>query len=529
MRDNDDSSTFGLADGIKLKRRDFLALLSGTVAVAALSGPASLLAQARGNGGILVISAPANPSSLDPATGGAGSDHVFLYPIFDSLVEWDYETLAAKPGLAKSWEFTDQRTLVMQLQEGVRFHDGEPFDAEAVKFNLDRNRTDDRSNIRNDLISVESVEVTGTHEVTLHLKEPDTAVPLILSDRAGMMYSPKAVQELGDRHDRNPVGTGPMKFVSWADGDRILTEANEDYWKEGRPLVQGIDFRIITDSSTRLRSVMSGQGHVAYQLDGRQLQLIERGRNIEGVSGPTVYVFQIYLNMARGPLREKKVRQALNHAIDREAFVRATMSGAGEPAFMNLPESHWAFDPEVAKLYPYDPDKARELLAEAGYPDGIELDMRGYSDQGSVQRQEVLLEMLHAVGVRGRFRTGTIAEMSAAYFGQEKAGDLLVSAWTGRPDPSLSYSLMYLEDSYFNAGRVAPPEGFVEALQRSRSTDDLDERRKALSEVQRLVMENALVVPLAFRDDIMAFQPSVKNLQVNLLGKPKFEDVTLEA
>ncbi|MFV8836408.1 ABC transporter substrate-binding protein [Aquisalimonas sp. APHAB1-3] len=524
-----DNNTLGFANGIRLTRRNFLAVLSSAAAVTTLSGPGSLLAQARNNGGVLTISAPANPSSLDPATGGSGTDHVFLFPMFDTLVEWDYETLEPKPGLARSWEFPDERTLVLHLQEGVEFHDGEPMDAEAVRFNLERARTDDRSNIRSDLATVETVEITGDLEVTLHLKEPDTALPLILSDRAGMMVSRKAVEELDDRHDRYPVGAGAMKFVTWDDGDRVAMERNENYWKDDRPLLDGIDFRVMTDSSTRLRAVMSGQSEVAYHLDGRQQQLLERGGNAEGISGPSVYCYQLYINASRDPLTNAKVRQAINHAVDREAFVHATMAGAGEPAYMNLPRDHWAFDPEVAELYPYDPDRARELLKEAGYPDGVELDLRGYTDQASVQRQELLLEQFEKAGIRGRFRTGTIAEVSAAFFGSEKAGDLLLSAWTGRPDPSLSYALMYLEDAYFNSGRVAPPEGFNEALQRSRSTDDLDERAVALSEVQRLVMESAMVVPLAFRQDIIAYSTEVQGLRPNLLGKPKFEDVYLEA
>ncbi len=526
MSDKDENKPL-LVDGLPMRRRDFLGLVSGAVALGALGGPATLLAQGAANR-VLRVGANANPSSLDPATGGAGSDHVFLYPIFDTLVEWDYESLAAKPGLAASWSFPNPRTMVIKLHEGVRFHDGTLLDAEAVKFNLDRNRSDQRSNIRSDLISVESVEVTGPYEVTLHLKEPDTSLPLILSDRAGMMVSPKAVQELGSRHDRNPVGCGPMKFVSWADGDRIILERNPNYWRQDRPFVSGIEFRIIVDSSTRLRAVTSGQTDIAYQLDGRQIPVINRTRGVNAVVGSTVYCFQLYLNYARGPLRDVRVRRALNHAVDREAFVQVTMAGAGEPAYMNLPRSHWAYNPELESLYPYDPDRARALLREAGYPNGIELDMRGYSDQASVQRQELLIEQFARAGIRGRFRNGTIAEASGAFFGQEKAGDMLLSAWTGRPDPSLSYSLMYLENSYFNAGRVAPPPGFVEALQRSRSTDDIDERRKALFEVQRLVMENALVLPLAFRDEISAASASIENFRPNLLGKPKFEFVSFK-
>ncbi len=354
-------------------------------------------------------------------------------------------------------------------------------------------------------------------------------MPLVLADRAGMMVSPKAATELGERHDRNPVGAGPMKLVEWNDGSSIKLERHPTFWRKGRPLVDAMEFKIITDNSTRLRSVMSGQTDVVYQLDGRQKMLIDRGGRTKGVYGPTVYCRQIYLNHSRGPLKELKVRQAINYAIDREAFVKATMNGAGEPAYMNLPSSHWAYDAEVAKLYPYDPDKARKLLAEAGYPDGLELDMRGYSDQASVQRHEVLLGMLAAVGIRGRFRTGTIAEASAGFFGDRKEGDLLVSAWTGRPDPSMSYALMYAETSYFNSGRVAPPDGLMEAITASKSTNDTQSRKQALATAQRIVMENALVVPLAFRESIMAASLTVHDLESNLLGKPKFENVYLES
>lgn len=513
------------ANGFAISRRNFLGLIGSTAAAGMLGFPGQLIARRRGT---LIVGAPANPSSLDPATGGAGTDHVFLYPIFDTLVEWDYATLAPRPGLAKAWHYPDPRTLVLTLQENVRFHDGTPFDAEAVKFNLERNLRDPRSNIRTELASVESVAVTGPLEVTLKLKEPDTVLVLILSDRAGMMASPKALQELGERHDRSPVGTGPMRFVDWSDGEKVVLTRNEHYWKPNRPLVDGIEFRIITDSATRLRSVISGQADVAYHLDGRQIPLIERSRQLQLVTGPTIYCYQLYLNMSRGPLQDVRVRQALNFAIDREAFVKATMAGAGEPAYMNLPRSHWAYDEEVAKLYPYDPDRARALLKEAGFSNGVELDMRGYSDQGSVQRQEFLLEQFAQVGIRGRFRTGTIPEMSATYFGPEKGGDFLLSAFTGRPDPSQTYALMYLEDAYFNAGRVPPPPGFLEALLRSRSTTDIEERRQALSVVQRIVMENALVVPLAFRNEVSAASARVENMRSNLLGKPKFEDVSLQ-
>lgn len=522
---NDNDREDLVIDGLPVSRRAFLGFLSGAVAAGALLGPQALFAQ---SASVLRVAAPANPSSLDPATGGAGSDHVFLFPLYDTLITWEFDTLKAQPGLATSWKFTDPRSLVLTLKQGVSYHDGTAFDAESVKYNLDRNRSDERSNIRADLSTVESVEVTGPHEVTLHLIAPDTALPLILSDRAGMMVSPTALEKNGGTINREPVGAGQMRFVKWADGDEIVVERNPDYHQDGKPQLDGIEFKIITDSSTRLRSVISGQAGLAYHLDGRQKTMIDRMPRLQGESGSTVYCYQLYLNMAKKPLTDLRVRQAINYAINRDDFIKATMSGAGEPAYMNLPSGHWAFAPEVAELYPHDPQKARALLAEAGYPDGIELDMRGYNDQSSVQKQELLLAQFAEAGIRGRFRTGTIADMSAAYFGSEKTGDLLLSAWTGRPDPSLSYTLMYSEDSYFNAGRVAPPEGFNEALRESRSTDDIEKRHEALKKVQRIVMENALVAPLAFREGIVATTDKVQGFESNLLGKPKFNGVSVK-
>ena len=124
----------------------------------------------------------------------------------------------------------------------------------------------------------------------------------------------------------------------------------------------------------------------------RQKPVIERANNLKVVNGPTLYVFQIFLNWAKPPFDNVKVRQAFNFAIDREAFVKATLAGLAEPAYMNLPKAHWAYDKSVAELYPHDPDKARKLLAEAGFKEGTIIDMSGYPDQDSVQRQEILIE-----------------------------------------------------------------------------------------------------------------------------------------
>ena len=251
-------------------RREAMALISGALAGTALGGSAFAQGTPK-RGGILRISAPANPSSLDPTTGGAGSDHAFLFTMYDTLTEWEFETLKPKPGLAESWKFTDPTTFVMNIRAGVTFHDGTSLDAEAVKFNLDRNKGDAKSNIKADLASVDSVEVTGPMQVTLKLKNPDSALPGILSDRAGMMVSPTAIKASGAGNvARTPVGAGAYTFVSWADGERIVVKRNEKYWKPNRPYPDGIEISIIPELATGARSVTAGQNDLMYQLPPRQ-------------------------------------------------------------------------------------------------------------------------------------------------------------------------------------------------------------------------------------------------------------------
>ena len=505
-------------------RRELMVLLGAGAAAAGHPAWAQATPQ---RGGVLKVSANANPSSLDPATGGAGTDHTFLWTIFDTLVEWDYDTLKTKPGLA-AFNFPDPRTLVLDIKPGISFHDGSPLDAAAVKFNLDRGRQDARSNIKADLNSVAQVDISGPLQVTVKLLRPDTALPAILSDRAGMMVSPKAAQALGKDHDRKPVGTGPWKFVSWADNERVVVSRADKYWRQDRGFVDGIEFSIIPELSTGLRAVVAGQNDFAYQLPPRLTPLIDKAKNLQKVTGPTLYCLQIYFNLAKKPLDNLKVRQAINYALDRTGFVKASLAGVGEPAYMNLPKSHWAYDESLVKLYPHNVEMARKLLAEAGFKDGIELTVGSYTDQDSVRRSEIVMEQLGKAGIRLKFLTGTIPEISGQFFGNEKKFDMLLSAWTGRPDPSMTYSLMYAKDAYFNAGRVELSKELTELLAESRAAERIEGRKLIFWRLQRIVMEQALVAPLAFQYELVAASQKVKGYKANLLGKPKYEFISLQ-
>ncbi len=183
-------------------------------------------------------------------TGRNLPDFDVLYAVFDALIDFEPKTLELKPGLAKSWKFTDPKTLVLDLVEGVKFHDGTEFDGEVVKFNIERYKSDQRSNVKADLSSVDSVEVNGKHQVTFKLNKANAGLPNILTNRVGLMVSPKAIQAApGGNVDRTAVGTGPFKFVSWQDNDSFTLVRNADYWKPGLPISMASTSRSSTNST----------------------------------------------------------------------------------------------------------------------------------------------------------------------------------------------------------------------------------------------------------------------------------------
>jgi ABC-type transport system substrate-binding protein len=513
-----------------LSRREFLEL-SGAAGAAAMLPTDFSRAQGTGDspkkGGILRVAHTNNPSSLDPSTGRGGSEHTILWGIFDTLVRFEPKTLTAVPGLARSWSYPDPQSLVLDLETDVLFHDGTPFDATAVKANFDRMLSNPRSTVKADIESLASVEVINAARVVLHLKFPDSAMPLILSDRAGMMASPEAFNKFGPDFDRHPVGSGPWQFVSWEDGNKASIRRNEKYWREGRPYLDGIDFRMIVDTNAGLRSVLAGENDVVYRVAAHQIPVAKRATNLEIVIGPTMWVEMVYFNYAHPPINDLRVRQAINHAIDRNAYARAILGETGEVATGLLPKSHWAYAESVADRYPYsyDPEKAKRLLAEAGFPDGCELVSLSYSDQARMRQSDIITQMLGQVGIKLRQDNGLMATINARW--QSGEGDFHLSSFTGRPDPTLSYASIFSKDGVFNPAHIEPSSELVDAIRRSRASTDISERKAAFEDVQRIERANALFVPLGFEPEILVHNTRVKGYVGNLIGKPRFDDVYL--
>ncbi len=512
--------------GKGISRREFVGG-SAALATVGLSSSAAFAqseAPAPKRGGILKVSAYLNPTKLDPVTGNGGQDQTFLWTIFDTLTDFEPATMKPRPGLA-SWSYPDPKTMVLQLNPNIMFHDGTPCDAEAVRFNLDRCMTYKLSAVKPDLNSVASMEVADPLKLVLHLKNPDTALPLILSERTGMVGSPTAIKAAGEDYDRKPCGTGQFKFVSWADGDRVIVTRNENYWKKDKPYLDGITFRIIPDYAAGARSITAGENDLMYLVPPRLLTMMGRDANLKVIKAPSIRTMNLFFNFSRGPLANLKVRQAINYAIDRVGFTRVTTDGTGEVAGSLITSEHWGADPEAVKRYPYDPEKAKALLAESGVGD-VSLEMIFLPDAEYRKRADIIMDNLGKVGIK---ITPNPMQQTNEYFNTQKKGDMYLVAWPGKPDMSQTFALLYSQNSYYNPAGKIPIDNIEDLIGATRTSEDLDARKAAFAKLIEAERDAAVFAPICHEQIVYAMRKKIKGFEPNLLGKPKFDGVWIDA
>ena len=507
------------------------ALLASAAAVGtSLALPKGVFAQTQPKrGGNLRWVVTLSPGTLDPLTSRNAGDYNALYLLYDALIDFDPTTLELKPGLAKAWRYTDAKTLVLDLDERVVFHDGTPMDAEAVKFNLERYRSDPRSNVKADIAAVEQVEITGPHQITLHLTGPNAAMTMVLTDKIGMMVSPTAIKAAKDGNmDRTPIGAGPFKLVTFQDNDHMAVVRHDKYHKPGLPYLDGMNMQIITDYSTALRAVVAGEHDIVSGLLPQQKPAAELAKQVVAELSPSTGMVGIFLNYGRPPLDNLKVRQALQYGVDRDAMNKLHGLGLEEPSSAILPKEHWACDPATANFYNYDPDKAKALLAEAGYPNGLDVPMVGWSDPTSMQWQELIINQLDKIGFRIKLTPVSNAQSSVLFHGPAKQGAGRMSLISSRPDPSQEYDNLFSKDAFFNSGGVELP-GYRELLEATMTTTDQTARKAAFAKLQRFEVENGLILILVFLTYVNVRYPKVKGYVHGLIGKPKFNEVWLDA
>lgn len=470
-------------------------------------------------GGEIVIAYYTDVTNYDPLLGGGGSDHPLLWPVYDTLIKFTPE-LEPEPGLAEKWEFLDDTTLVLYLREGVTFHDGTPFDAEAVKFNIERANSEE-SNV-SDLQVVEKVEIVDTHVVELHLKNPDSSILLKLSDRGGMMVSPTAFEE-GDL-SQNPVGAGPYKVANRIPNSEITFEAYKDYWQEGQPYLDKMIIKIMEDENARINALKSGEVDFAENITAGNVATLESDPDLVVEDVMAVTFRMIYLNTSIPPMDNKAVRLAIQHAIDREAIIEGVNFGMGEPANTPFPKSYWASDPDM--VIEYDPEKAKQILADAGF-ENVKFKMNQHANAHETKIAEAIKAQLAEIGIEVDLQVMEINASTASFFTEKKV-EASLSRWTGRPDPQMTIDYLFSSDSFYNTGGHSTTE--IESLiAEAAATYDQEKRAELYKEIsKKAILEEAIAIPILFEPRISAMNKKVGGFEPNMQGKPVFSTIWME-
>lgn len=448
--------------------------------------------------------------SFDPHKTPSSSDFILLNLIYDRLIHQDADGNPVA-GLAESWTFSDDmRTLTLQLRQGLTFADGRPFDAEAVKANLERAMEPD--SITSPLLkAIDTVNVLDESTVELALNRPGAHLVLTLSDLPGMMVSPAAFAN-PEQLATQPVGIGRFDLQRMDPGARYELVATDDYWDPEALKLAGFNIDVVTDPDTALNAVRSGEydcALVSPAMIAPAEQIPDATVKARTVLTQTV----LYFNQGKEALADPQVRRAINLAIDRDVILEAAQEGQGEAAKGLFPEDYFVPNDPVADLVTYDPEAAKRLLAEAGYPDGgLEFTVLTLTIPQFRTTAEIVADHLSRIGVTMHIKALPPQDLHVHFLRGE--GEAVITGWVGRPDPAMLFSAYFEEDAPQNVSKVTP-DGFNEALDDANAIEDRDQRGEALAAVARLVLEHGAVAPLTFNvvgtvcsDQVVGYEPT---------------------
>ena len=348
----------------------------------------------------VVVAQGIDPEALDCQASVNIPTMVVNGNIYDTLLSRDKD-LKIVNRLATNYTSTSPTKWRFELRKGVTFHNGEPFNADAVKFSFDRiYEADSKSPQKGWFDTIDRIEVINDHEVDIITKEPDPILPARLTQF--FIVPPKYTREVGNvKFNLNPVGTGPFKFVKWVRDDQVVLARNEKYW-DGAPEIQELIFRAIPETQSRLAALQTGEVDIATNIPPDLAEALKGKGNFSFKSTLTTRVLFLQLcTNKESPLLNQKVRQAINYAIDRDAIIKHILEGYGEKIPSLVPKLIFGYDPDL-KGYSYDPQMAKKLLAEAGYPNGLEINMDGPSGRYMRDKEvcQAIVGQLDQVGIK---------------------------------------------------------------------------------------------------------------------------------
>ena len=476
---------------------------AGAGSAGSTAAPAAGAAQGQQGNAEIVISLNADPPKLDPAQSSAFVDRQVLNNLCDKLLDLDPQGKIV-PMLATEWKISDDKlTYTFTLREGIKFHDGTDLNADAVKFNIERGMTE-TSPRRTELSSVKSVEVVDPKTIKITLKQPFAPFLSVLTDRAGMIVSPKAAQELGNDFITKPVCSGPFRYQDRVKGDHITLVRNENYWQKGLPKAAKLTYRIFTDANTALVNLKSGQIDFSDSVPSKEVPNLQQDKNFVVVNQPGFGYQGIYLNTKRPPLDNKNVREAIDLLIDRDALVKVVFGGTSTPGHSPFAPTHFAFG-DSDKYDKPNVEQAKKLLADAGATN-VSFTLKTGTSAVNTQVAQLIQNFLKPAGIDmqiEKLEFGTQLDQTDKHDFQASA-----LGWSGRPDPDLNIYDFMITDGANNDSQFSNPT-VDEQLKLARSENDEAKRKAAYDQVMHILHDEVPYVYLYHQNNVFAMRANV--------------------
>ncbi len=505
--------------------------------------------QVKAQGGSLKFGIWQSPDTLDPGFGGLVASGYVMNQIFEPMI-WHRPGLQPDQeffgGLAESWEISpDAKVYTLHLRRGVKFHDGTPLTAEAVKVSYDH-IVDPNTKSRAAITALgpyDHTEIVDELTARVVFKEPNGAFLNNLASPLFSLSSPAALQTYGADYGLHPVGTGPFVFKEWVQNDHITVVRNPDYaWAsaavktQGPPALDELTFRIIPDAATRVNALKTGEIDLAENLPPQDIMGFQQDGSFVLFNAPvTGMPYSVMVNATKAPTDDLRVRQALQHATSQETIVEALYAGVYEPAHNVFLPPTLGYDAALDTMYPYDPEKAKALLDEAGWmmngdareKDGeqLKLNFINIANFGFDDISLLLQAQFQEIGIQTDISAQSFPTVGETY---NTGGHHLADFFYYADDPYFMRALYGCDQiaSGFNWMHYCNPD--LDALvQEGNATADAESRAAIYARAAKIVMEAAVVIPIYEQTAFFAGKKGISGLFFSVSGGPFFHDVTV--
>lgn len=516
----------------RLRRRRLLQLgivgsgafaLGPLLAACAPSGsPTAPAAGAIKRGGSLRVALDSDIVGIDPHGASAGVDRNVYTSVYNALVSVDTK-LNIIPDLAESWTNPDDATYVFKLRQNVKFHDGTPCDAAAVKYNFDWMLDPANASARRaELADIKEVSVVDALTVKITTKAAFAPFLAIIADRAGYIVSPDARKKFGKDFTRNPVGTGPFRFVEWVKDDHVTFKRNPDYFEPNVPILDEIVYKSVPDATVRVTGLKAGDTDFLYRVDAKDIADAKGQPTLQVFDGPGVGYTGLWLQTATGPLASRDLREAIAWAIDRESILKAAYFNVGQVAQGPVPPSLFAHDPAF-KPFTRDLTKAKAALAKGGQPNGFKMLLKTPNESVASKVSQLVQAQLKEVGIEVEIQTLEFGALLKA--GEQGQFDAMTLGWSGRIDPDGNIQPIFHTKGTFNYGKYKGADALIDE---ARSTLDKEKRKALYRQIEKKVAQDDVAYIFTyFLPTIFPASKRVQGFDLNPDGLMRFKRTSL--